>query len=83
MKNRLIDYKEEEFTHLIEEAFSGKLSEERLGEISDFFDNEIAHPDGCDLVFYTKECGIEESPIAIVAEIKRYYAEHDLPCFKE
>lgn len=45
------------------------------------FTSIVEHPDGTDLLFYT--FGDDSTPEAITAEVKRWYAENNKPCFKD
>lgn len=82
MKSSLSEYCEEDFLKIIKQAFSPDKDEHFLEEIVIFLNENTVHPDGSDLIIYPFECGIQDSPEAVVEEIKRYYAEQGVPCFK-
>ncbi|NAW65457.1 bacteriocin immunity protein [Photobacterium halotolerans] len=82
LKKALHNYTENEFLEIISVLYAGELEDDAVDELADFFDEKVKHPEHRDLVFYTKECGIEETPEAIISELKRWYTEQGLPCFK-
>ncbi len=83
IKENLQNYNENEFYHLLESAFSGNISDEQLGSLVYFFSTSIEHPGKRNLIVDPELCGIEDSPEAVITEIKRWYAEQGLKCFKD
>ncbi len=81
LKKSIEEYSESEFLTLL--AFLNGATEKEADEIVDWLDDNIKHPDGYALVTNSIECGIDDSPQAVVAELKRWYASQGLPCFKE
>ncbi len=82
MKNKLQDYTEEEFYALLERSEEIDFPEKELDELVVFFNTEVAHPKGSDLIMTPTALGIEDSPEAIINEIKRWYKDNGLPLFK-
>jgi hypothetical protein len=41
------------------------------------------HPEGSALLTHPEMIGIEDTPEAMVAELKRWYTEKGQPCFKD
>ncbi len=83
LKNSISDYTEKEFTELLEMFMNSKPSEEGDAVFFDWLKKKVSHPKRCDLLTHPTMCGIEDSPKAMTAEIKRWYEEQGLPCFKE
>ena len=81
IKNSLDEYTETEFLNLLIETESG-CPPEVIDKLVYFFKYNIKHPDGSDLLMYPTRCGIEDSSEAVISELKRWYAEQGLPCFK-
>ncbi|NAX45441.1 bacteriocin immunity protein [Photobacterium halotolerans] len=79
-KESLQDYTESEFVHLLQNFIGAE--ENDADAIVDWLDENIQHPEDYGLVTHPTECGIDDSPEAMVAELKRWYAEQGLPCFK-
>ncbi|MGB7997356.1 MAG: bacteriocin immunity protein [Photobacterium halotolerans] len=80
MKNSLQDYTETEFLEILEQTIEAE--EEDVDTLADFFEEHVRHPKGCDLLFYPTKCGIEDTSQAVIDELKRWYAEQGLLCFK-
>ncbi len=83
VKANLQNYNENEFYDLLESAYSGKISDEKLDSLVYFFSTSIKHPGKRSLIVDPELCGIEDSPEAVITEIKRWYAEQGLKCFKD
>ncbi|WP_036759461.1 bacteriocin immunity protein [Photobacterium halotolerans] len=80
MKNSLQEYTESEFFEILEQTIDA--DEEDVDVLLDFFDEKVQHPKGYGLLTHPTMCGIEDSPQAVINELKRWYAEQGLPCFK-
>lgn len=80
-KHRLSDYSEYEFLVLLKQFWDEELTEEEEDEFVYSFNNIVEHPEKSDLIFYPSD-DREDSPEGVVKEIKRWYSEHGLPCFK-
>ncbi len=83
MKNSLRDYSEEEFKNVIDCVYNSTASAQEVEDLVDFFSDVIQHPAHEDLLNYPVRCGIDDSPSAIVQELKRWHLEHGLQCFKD
>ncbi len=81
LKNKISDYTEIEFIELLEAYMT--CSEEDDDIFLDWFEEKVIHPKSSDLLTHPTICGIEDSPKAMTAEIKRWYVVQGLPCFKE
>lgn len=79
--NDLSEYTESEFLELLKETMTA--NEKDAITLVVWFGENISHPNGSGLITHPSMCGIEDTPEAMVAEIKRYYVEQGLPCFKE
>ncbi|KDM90417.1 bacteriocin immunity protein [Photobacterium galatheae] len=82
MKNELIQYTEQDFLGLVKEPYDENCDDQLVEELLVFFNEMIRHPKGSVLITHPMMCGIEDSPEAVIAELKRWYAEQGLPCFK-
>ncbi|MDO6709068.1 bacteriocin immunity protein [Photobacterium sp. 1_MG-2023] len=82
MKNDISEYSEQEFFELVKKPFARGCDPDFLDELLYFFNSKLQHPKGSSLVTHPTMVGIEDSPEAVVAELKRWYAEQGLPCFK-
>lgn len=80
LKKKIEEYSESEFLTLL--ASLNVASEKEADEVVDWLDDNIKHPDGYALVTNSIECGIEDSPQAVLSELKRWYREQKLPLFK-
>ncbi len=83
MKNSLQEYTEKEFLQLLFESEYDNYPTEDLDNLVIFFNEKIAHPSGSDLIMYPTSIEIEDTPKSIVREIKRWYDEQGLKCFKD
>lgn len=82
MKNNLQDYTEIEFFELLNKGFDGELGLKESDDLVEFL-NRSKYPKGAMIIINPSSVGIEDDPKAIVEELKRWYSENDLPCFKE
>ncbi len=82
MKDSLLDYTESEFLELIQNAHSGTALDQEVEDLVGFLDT-TTYPDGSALLTHPRMIGIEDTPEAIILELKRWYDEQGLPCFKE
>lgn len=80
LKKSIEEYSESEFLTLL--AFLNGATEKEADEIVDWLDDNIKHPDGYALITNAIECGIDDSPQAVISELKRWYREQNLPLFK-
>ena len=83
MKSSLKDYTELEFLDLLSKSEEFDFDAEELDELVYFFNTKIKHPKGSELITHPTMSGIEDSPQAVIAELKRWYREQGLPLFKE
>ncbi len=83
MKETLQNYTEQEFLELLIESESIDFYDDLLEELIDFFNGKISHPRGSALLTQPSIVGIDDTSEAIIAEIKRCYAEQGLKCFKD
>ncbi|MDO6708619.1 bacteriocin immunity protein [Photobacterium sp. 1_MG-2023] len=82
MLKKLNDYNELEFILVLKKIYSDDRDDAFLEDVVYYFNSEITHPEGSALLTHPTMVGIEDSPEAVVAELKRWYAEQGLPCFK-
>ncbi|HFD0647971.1 bacteriocin immunity protein [Vibrio parahaemolyticus] len=82
MKNCLLNYTESEFLKLILDIHTGTASDQDVERLVSFLDT-TDHPEGSALLTHPKMIGIEDTPEAMVAELKRWYTEKGQPCFKD
>ncbi|KJG53505.1 hypothetical protein UA38_22495 [Photobacterium kishitanii] len=80
-KKNIEEYSEFDFCNLLK--YLNNAQEKEADEIMDWLDDNIKHPDGYGLITHPIECGIEDSPEAVIAELKRWYREQGLSLFKE
>lgn len=80
-KESLSEYTESEFLAFVRDIYECNGSEQEVDQWLDDFMVLVDHPEGCDLIFYPPD-ERNDSPEAIIVEIKRWYADQDLPCFK-
>ncbi|MGN7740304.1 bacteriocin immunity protein [Pseudomonas sp. 22526] len=87
-KTRLEHYTECEFLQLINEFFSetndleGAQLEKYLSTLASHFEKVTGHPAGYGLIYYPDQNGIEDSPEAVLSEVKAWRAANGLPGFK-
>ncbi|SFQ35157.1 bacteriocin immunity protein [Enterovibrio norvegicus] len=82
LKNNLSDYTENEFLSYVEKIYGAELPEEEEDKLINHFKKIVSHPKGTDLIFWPSN-NQEDSPNGVISELKRWYAEQGLPCFKE
>ncbi len=82
MKNSLQDYTEQEFLKLIQNVHTGTATNQEVEALVRFFDM-TGHPEGSALLTHPKMVGIDDTPEAMVDELKRWYAEQGIKCFKD
>ncbi|WP_255555425.1 bacteriocin immunity protein [Enterovibrio paralichthyis] len=83
MKSSLSDYTEKEFLELLLSTEDDDFPDDDLDKLVYFFNKSTVHPKGSALLTHPTMVGIEDSPEAIVTELKRWYSEHGIPCFKD
>ncbi|WP_394167986.1 bacteriocin immunity protein [Photobacterium piscicola] len=83
MKSSLQDYSELEFLDLLSRSEEYDFDDKELDKLIYFFNKKIKHPKGSALITHPTICGIEDSPQAVVSELKRWYQEQGLPLFKD
>lgn len=82
LKDNLSDYTETEFLSYVEKIYGAELSEEEEDRLINHFKKIVKHPKGSDLVFWPDDSQ-EDSPNGVISELKRWYSEQGIPCFKE
>ncbi|MGD8233190.1 bacteriocin immunity protein [Vibrio sp. TRT 1302] len=82
MKSKLIDYAEREFLQLIQNTHNGVATDQEVEELVSFLDT-TEHPEGSALLTHPKMVGIEDTPEAMIAELKRWYTQKGQQCFKD
>lgn len=82
MDMNISDITESKFLEFVVRIYNDDYTteEEHIDAILEF-NKMIGHPLGSDLIFYPQEG--KEGPEAVVAEVKRWRAEHGFPGFKE
>ncbi|SIO95218.1 bacteriocin immunity protein [Vibrio spartinae] len=80
LKDSLQDYTENEFLITLEWFWDGEGSEE--DEFVYQFNQIVRHPEKSALLTHPKSHQ-EDSPEGVIQELKRWYAEQGLPCFKD
>lgn len=81
-KTSIEEYTETEFLQLITDIFDANGSEKQVDKWVQHFNSIVAHPDKSDLIFYPSD-DREDSPEGVINELKRWYSENNLLCFKE
>ncbi len=81
-KDSITKYNEREFLDFVKNIYEGNGTEQEINLWVDWFVELIAHPESSDLIFYPPD-ERDDSPEGVIAEIKRWYTEQGLPCFKE
>lgn len=82
MRNRLQDYTEREFLNFTRDIYECNGSEEEVELWVNDFIELVAHPESSDLIFYPP-AHREDSPEAVIEELKRWYKEQGKQCFKD
>ncbi|MCG9749552.1 bacteriocin immunity protein [Vibrio brasiliensis] len=82
MKNSLQEYTESELLGLLVKSEGIDFGEKELDELVDFFNEKIEHPSGSDLITPPTMLGIEDSSEAVIQELKRWYENKGIQCFK-
>ncbi len=82
MKNNLLNHTENEFLKLIQNVHNGTATNQEVEALVSFF-YTTGHPEGSALLTHPKMVGIDDTPEAMVAELKRWYAEQGLTCFND
>ncbi len=84
MKNSLQDYTEQEFLDELTKILDDddKYDPSLIDDLVEYFNTKIAHPSGSALITHPSHVGIDDTTDAIISEIKRWYAEQGLECFK-
>ncbi len=82
MKNDIQDYTEAEFLAVVEHVYSDNSTDEEVEDLVHFFNN-TQYPRGSTIITHPDIIGIKDQPVAIVEEIKRWYSQNNLTCFKE
>ncbi len=83
MLNKIDKYTEKEFLDLLIEIFITNRQSDNLEEFFNAFNQEIQHPDKSDLLTHPTQCGIDDNLESVVSEIKRWYSEQEIKCFKD
>jgi hypothetical protein len=81
-KPSISDYTESEFLAFTQDIYECNGSEEEVEQWVNDFVELVSHPEGSDLIFYPPD-EREDSPEAVIAELKRWYAETGQQCFKD
>ncbi|WP_282248634.1 bacteriocin immunity protein [Vibrio campbellii] len=81
-KKSISDYTEREFLHFTKDIYECNGSEEEIEQWVNDFIELVAHPESSDLIFYPPD-DREDSPEAVIEELKRWYKEQGKPCFKD
>ena len=82
LKNNISEYTFSEFKDFVSTICDNDLPESEEDKLILHFSEIVKHPDGTDLIFWPKP-DQDDSPEGVVNEIKRWYQEQGLPCFKE
>jgi predicted protein tyrosine phosphatase len=82
MRNCIQDYTESEFLNVIQKVHSGAATDQEVEDLVEFFDT-TQHPEGSALLTHCSMLGVEDSPQAMIEELKRWYKKHDLALFKD
>ncbi|WP_181315962.1 bacteriocin immunity protein [Photobacterium kishitanii] len=81
MKTCIQDYTESEFLAVIQNVHNGIATDQDVEDLVRFL-NSTQYPEGSDLLMYCNMIGIEDTPEAMIEELKRWYKEQNLPLFK-
>ncbi|KLU17182.1 MULTISPECIES: bacteriocin immunity protein [Xenorhabdus] len=81
-KNKLEDYTEAEFLAFVTKICNADYDTEQQEDydVSEF-ERLTQHPAGSDLIYYPEDCD-DDSPAGIVARVKKWRIENQLPLFK-
>ncbi|MDC9606928.1 bacteriocin immunity protein [Xenorhabdus griffiniae] len=82
-KTKLEDYTEAEFLAFVTKIFNSEHETEQqdVDAVSEF-EHLTQHPAGSDLIFYPED-GDDDSPEGVLARVKKWRAENQLPLFKK
>ncbi len=80
-KKNISEYTEKDFLCLVSDIYECNGSENEIDEWVEEFIRLVKHPEGSDLIFYPPD-NRDDSPEAIINEIKRWYKDNGLPLFK-
>ena len=77
----LIEYSEHEFLKILNEFWSGDMTEAEENEFVQRFNEIIEHPEKSDLIFYPSG-NRDDSPKGLIDELKSWYREQGKACFR-
>ncbi|SHG17562.1 bacteriocin immunity protein [Vibrio gazogenes] len=91
LKSKLTDYTESEFFRFLQEFYEDTDTnalpddefDDYISTLAKHFTEVVNHPKGNALIFHPSTCGINDSSEAVIQELKRWYTEQGLPCFKD
>ncbi|WP_394134309.1 bacteriocin immunity protein [Aliivibrio fischeri] len=82
VKNNLSDYTEDEFLSFLEAFWNGEGTEDEEDEFISKFNQIVKHSDKSGLITHPK-LPENDSPNGVISEIKTWYADQGIPCFKD
>ncbi|MBY8936848.1 bacteriocin immunity protein [Pseudomonas fluorescens] len=85
MANKITDYTEEQFIHLLQEIFTSNgdgTPEMVLADLLDKFCELAEHPAGTDLIYWPED-DADCTPEGITETVKKWRATNELPGFKQ
>jgi hypothetical protein len=82
LKATLKDYTEPEFLALVNKIWAVDLPKQNHDQLINHFDRIVGHPDGADLLFYSKDEYNMNSPELAVGYVNEWWQGHGLAAFK-
>ena len=82
LKATLKDYTEPEFQALVNRIWAVDLPKQNHDQLINHFDRIVGHPDGADLLFYSKDEYNMNSPELAVGYVNEWWQGHGLAAFK-
>jgi hypothetical protein len=82
LKAALKDYTEPEFQTLVNRIWAVDMPKRGHDQLINHFDRIVGHPEGADLLFYSKDEYNPNSPEGVVGHVKEWWQQHGVPAFK-
>lgn len=82
MKDALNEYTEAEFLDVVKKAYTAELPDDEMDNLVAFFDS-TGHPKGAAILTHPSTLGLDDTPEAVVQELKRWSLENGENCFKD
>lgn len=82
LKAALKDYTASEFQALVNKIWAVDLPKPDHDKLINHFDRIAGHPRGADLLFYSTDEHISNSPQAVVHHVRTWHHQQGIPAFK-